>query len=81
MHFFYVLKIQLSSMIGILVLKTYSILLKELCLLGDKSISALGIPVLARRNRKTLVMWARGNGRYDYVSEKNEVLPQSKKSP
>lgn len=59
-------------MTAILALKMYSILLKELCLLENKTmVSALGIPVLARRNRKTLVIWARGNRGYDYhVSEK-----------
>lgn len=41
-------------MTAILVLQMYSILLKELCLLENKSmISALGI--LARKNRKTLL--------------------------
>lgn len=44
-------------MIAIVILKIYSILLKEVCLLENKSVaSALGIPVLAGRNRKTFAI-------------------------
>lgn len=70
-------------MTAIIVLQMYSILLKELCLLENKSmINALGI--LARRNRKTLAIWPRGNRGYDYyyVSEKNmKCFPNARNLP
>lgn len=61
----------------------YSILLKELCLQENKSLSLLGMQVLARRNKNPLVIWARGirEDGYSCVSEKDEVLLQRKKSP